>query len=98
MKPISSNSSFKIVIGPKYSLEVQSVNFRKISKMFKTLPSSSFLQERPKTIETHQDFQEFTSSIDFLQDSSKIQPFDQDFFSNFQYLSDFGPIHQELVS
>ena len=37
-------------------------------------------------------------NMDFLQDSSKIQPFDQDFFSNFQYLFSFGPIHQELVS
>ena len=56
------------------------------------------LQERPKTIDTHQYLQESTSSMDFIQDSFKIQPFDPDFFSNFQYLFGFGPILQELVS
>ena len=65
--------------------------------MFKTLPSSSFLQERPKTIKTLQDIEELTLYMDFLQDSFRIQPFDPDFFSNFQYLFGFGPILQELV-
>ena len=41
--------------------------------MSKLFLLASFLQERPKSIETHQDLKEFTSSIDFLQDSSKIQ-------------------------
>ena len=55
---------------------------------------ASFLQERPKTIETHQDLHEFTSSIDFLQDST-LGP---SVFSNFQYIPDFGQDIQDLVS
>ena len=60
--------------------------------MFKTLSSSSFLQERPKTIKTHHDLQELTSSMDFL-------PL-KDFFPDKQLLAmeDSAPRYADLVN
>ena len=59
----------------------------------KALPSCFLLQERRKTIETHQDIQELTSFMDFLQDST----LGLGIFSNFQYLLSFSQDIQDLV-
>ena len=58
-------------INDKRSNLPKSGNSSKCPKLFLL---AFFPQKQPKTIETYQDIQELTSSMDFLQDSSKIRP------------------------